>query len=246
VVEAVAPGVERLEVGDEVFGVTSIRQAGAFAEYVVADEKNVGLKPPSISFEQAGASTLVSVVAWNALVAKARLSAGQSVFITGCLLPHGAPAVRAGHVGLGPGFIDEHQPPGINLVPISPPLLAPACDVRSILFAGAQAFFEAEAGSIKDMPHRVVAHRDATFPELGQQGTSGDVRLRRNPRLQPFPLFGQCKLPLAAHWQSGRAAGLTGAPDPADRRGLTDIVMLRRRLAAHSTMNRGNHAFTQI
>ena len=37
--------------------------------------------------------------------------------------------------------------------------------------------------------------------------------------LQPFPLFGQCKLPLAAHWQSGRAAGLTGAPDPADRRG---------------------------
>jgi hypothetical protein len=56
------------------------------------------------------------------------------------------------------------------------------------------------------MPHRVVssgAHRDATFPELGQQGTQGDVRLRRNPLLQPFPLFGQCKLPLAADWQSG-------------------------------------------
>jgi hypothetical protein len=63
---------------------------------------------------------------------------------------------------------------------------------------------------------------------------------------KPFPLFGQCKLPLAADWQSGWAAGLTAAPDPADRRGPTDIVMLRRRLAAHSTMNRGNHAFTQI
>ncbi len=94
VVEAVGPGVERLKVGDEVFGVTSIRQAGAFAEYVVADEKNVGLKPPSISFEQAAALTLVSLTAWNALVAKARLRAGQSVFIAGCLGGVGRSAVQ--------------------------------------------------------------------------------------------------------------------------------------------------------
>ena len=94
VVEAVGPGVERLKVGDEVFGVTSIRQAGAFAEYVVADEKNVGLKPPSISFEQAAALTIVGLTAWNALVAKARLRAGQSVFITGCLGGVGRSAVQ--------------------------------------------------------------------------------------------------------------------------------------------------------
>jgi len=94
VVEAVGPGVERLKVGDEVFGVTSIRQAGAFAEYVVADEKNVGLKPSSISFEQAAALTIVSLTAWNALVAKARLSAGQSVIITGCLGGVGRSAVQ--------------------------------------------------------------------------------------------------------------------------------------------------------
>ena len=56
-------------------------------------------------------------------------------------LPHGTAAVRAGHVGLGPGLIDEDQPRGINLVLVSPPLLAPACDVWSILLAGAQAFF---------------------------------------------------------------------------------------------------------
>jgi NADPH:quinone reductase-like Zn-dependent oxidoreductase len=55
VVEAVGSGVERLKVGDKVFGLTTIRQAGSFAEYVVADEKNVGLKPSSISFEQAAA-----------------------------------------------------------------------------------------------------------------------------------------------------------------------------------------------
>ena len=85
VVDAVGPGVARPKVGDEVFGVVSIPQAGAFAEYVVADEKNVGLKPSSLSFEQAAALTIVSLTAWNALVGKARLSAGQSVFISGCL-----------------------------------------------------------------------------------------------------------------------------------------------------------------
>ena len=93
-VEAVGPGVKRLKLGDEVFGVTSIRQAGAFAEYVVADEKNAALKPPSISFEQAAALTVVSVTAWNALVAKAKLRAGQSVFITGCLGGVGRSAVQ--------------------------------------------------------------------------------------------------------------------------------------------------------
>ena len=94
VVDAVGPGVERLKVGDEVFGITSIRQAGALAEYVVADEKNVGLKPSSISFEQAAALTIVSLTAWNALVGKARLRAGQSVFITGCLGGVGRSAVQ--------------------------------------------------------------------------------------------------------------------------------------------------------
>ena len=54
VVEAVGPGVNWLRAGDEVFGVTSIPQAGAFAEYV-ADEKNIGLKPPSVSSEQMAA-----------------------------------------------------------------------------------------------------------------------------------------------------------------------------------------------
>lgn len=42
VVEAVGPGVERLKVGDNVFSVTSIREAGAFANDVVADEKTLG------------------------------------------------------------------------------------------------------------------------------------------------------------------------------------------------------------
>ena len=94
VVDAVGPGVARLKVGDEVFGVTSLRLAGAFAEYVVAEERNVWLKPPSVPFEEVAASTIVSLTAWNALVTKAKLSAGQSVFINGCLGGVGRSAVQ--------------------------------------------------------------------------------------------------------------------------------------------------------
>jgi NADPH:quinone reductase-like Zn-dependent oxidoreductase len=94
VVEAVGPGVERRKVGDEVLGVTAISRAGAFAEFVIADEKNTALKPSSISFEQAAALTIVSLTAWNALNAKAKLKAGQSVFITGCLGGVGRSAVQ--------------------------------------------------------------------------------------------------------------------------------------------------------
>ena len=97
-IEAVGPGVQRLKAGDEVFGVTSIRQAGAFAGYVVADEKNVGLKPPSVSFENAAAAGIVSVTAWNALVDKTKLKTGQWVFITGCLGGVGRAAVQLAHM----------------------------------------------------------------------------------------------------------------------------------------------------
>jgi NADPH:quinone reductase-like Zn-dependent oxidoreductase len=93
-VDAVGPGVEGFKAGDEVLGASPISKAGAFAEFVVADEKNVTLKPPSISFEQAAALTIVSVTAWNGLVAKAKLKAGQSVFITGCLGGVGRSAVQ--------------------------------------------------------------------------------------------------------------------------------------------------------
>lgn len=94
VVEAVGPGVERLKVGDEVFGATSISKAGAFAEFLIADEKNAALKPPSISFELAAALPIVSATAWNGLVAKAKLRTGQSVFINGCLGGVGRSAVQ--------------------------------------------------------------------------------------------------------------------------------------------------------
>lgn len=94
IVDAVGPGTVRLEVGDAVVGVATIPAAGAFAESVIAEEKNTVLKAPSISFEQAAALTLVAVTAWTGMVQRAQVRAGQSVFIAGCLGGVGRAAVQ--------------------------------------------------------------------------------------------------------------------------------------------------------
>ncbi len=94
VVEALGPQVTRLKVGDEVFGAAGIKESGAFAEALVADEKTVFLKPRSLSFDAAAALPIVSASAWTALIDKAKLQSGQRVFINGCLGGVGRVAVQ--------------------------------------------------------------------------------------------------------------------------------------------------------
>ena len=51
------------------------------------------------------------------------------------------PAPQGGHVGLGPGLVDEDQALRIDLALILLPLRAPARDVRTVAFAGDHGFF---------------------------------------------------------------------------------------------------------
>jgi hypothetical protein len=51
------------------------------------------------------------------------------------------PAVRAGHVGLRPGLVDEDQALGINASLMAPPPGPLARDVGPLLLGGAQSFF---------------------------------------------------------------------------------------------------------
>jgi|SRR5580658_7261814 len=94
VVDAVGPGVTLHKAGDAVFGVSEIRAAGAFADYLVISEKGAYRKPPSVSFELAGALPMASVTAWSGVVDRAHVRAGQSVFIAGCLGGIGRSAVQ--------------------------------------------------------------------------------------------------------------------------------------------------------
>ena len=82
VVEAVAPGVNRFRVGDEVFGMPLFpRAAGAYAEYVAAPARQLARKPARLDHVEAGGLSLAGLTAWQAMVDIADVKAGQRVLI---------------------------------------------------------------------------------------------------------------------------------------------------------------------
>jgi NADPH:quinone reductase-like Zn-dependent oxidoreductase len=83
-VERVGEGVAQFKTGDAVFGAVGMKASGAFAEVVVADAKHLTKKPEGLSFDEAAALPIVGVTALQALD-KAKITAGQSVFINGAL-----------------------------------------------------------------------------------------------------------------------------------------------------------------
>jgi NADPH:quinone reductase-like Zn-dependent oxidoreductase len=97
-VMSVGPGVTRFKTGDEVFGMARLKQSGAFGHAVVTNEAFLVHKPASLSFENAACLATPGVTAWNGLVDKARLQAGQHVFINGCM--GGPDCTHAGGHGL--------------------------------------------------------------------------------------------------------------------------------------------------
>jgi NADPH:quinone reductase-like Zn-dependent oxidoreductase len=81
VVEATGPGVTRLKKGDEVYARPDLARNGAYAEYIVAKESEVALKPKSVDHVQAAAIPLAALTAWQALFDTGGLKAGQKVLI---------------------------------------------------------------------------------------------------------------------------------------------------------------------
>jgi NADPH:quinone reductase-like Zn-dependent oxidoreductase len=81
---SVGPGVTRFKPGDAVFGMARLKQGGAFGNAVITDETFMARKPDAVSFEDAACLATPSVTAWTGLVDKARLKAGQHVFVNGC------------------------------------------------------------------------------------------------------------------------------------------------------------------
>jgi NADPH:quinone reductase-like Zn-dependent oxidoreductase len=81
VVTNIGSKVKKFKVGDEVYARPADHRIGTFAEYIAIDEKDAALKPKNLSMEEAASIPLVALTAWQVLVEKAQLTAGQKVFI---------------------------------------------------------------------------------------------------------------------------------------------------------------------
>jgi len=81
VVLRVGERVTQFKAGDEVYASPDDFQVGTFAEYVVVKESALALKPRNLSMEQAASLPLVALTAWQMLVERANIQAGQKVFV---------------------------------------------------------------------------------------------------------------------------------------------------------------------
>lgn len=93
-VVAVGANVADFSPGDPVFGLTHVKTSGALADVVVTPQNFLARKPDPLSFEQAATLGTPGVTAWNGLIDKARLKAGQHVLINGCAGAVGTAAVQ--------------------------------------------------------------------------------------------------------------------------------------------------------
>ncbi|WP_192558593.1 zinc-dependent alcohol dehydrogenase family protein [Pseudomonas allokribbensis] len=85
VIEAVGEGVQGWVPGDEVYalatGIGGVQ--GSLAEFAVVDARLLARKPANLSMREAAGLPLVLITAWEGLVDRARVSAGQKVLIHG-------------------------------------------------------------------------------------------------------------------------------------------------------------------
>jgi NADPH2:quinone reductase len=82
-VEETSPDVTAFKPGDEVYGMVGGVGGlqGTLAEYIAADADLLARNPANLSMREAAALPLIAITAWEGLVDRARVQAGQTVLI---------------------------------------------------------------------------------------------------------------------------------------------------------------------
>jgi NADPH:quinone reductase-like Zn-dependent oxidoreductase len=130
VVEQVGHDVTRFKPGDEVYGMTGGVGGvqGSLAEFAAIDADLLASKPANLSMREAAALPLIFITAWEGLIDRASLGAGQKVLIHGGaggvghvaiqiarafganVFATGSAALRATIEDFGAVFIDRNTP----------------------------------------------------------------------------------------------------------------------------------------
>jgi NADPH:quinone reductase-like Zn-dependent oxidoreductase len=130
VVELTGREVTRFKPGDEIYGMTGGVGGvqGSLAEFAAVDADLLALKPANLSMREAAALPLIVITAWEGLIDRAGLKAGQKVLIHGGaggvghvaiqiarafgaeVFATGSPSQRATIEGFGAVFIDRDSP----------------------------------------------------------------------------------------------------------------------------------------
>jgi NADPH:quinone reductase-like Zn-dependent oxidoreductase len=98
-VEAIGPGVTGFRPGDEVYGmiggVGGVQ--GSLAEYAAVDAALLARKPVNLSMREAAALPLIVITAWEGLIDRAHVTAGQKVLVQGGAGGVGHVAIQIAH-----------------------------------------------------------------------------------------------------------------------------------------------------
>lgn len=81
VVIDVGKNVSKFKLGDAVYARPGQGDAGSLAEFAIVNERELALKPHSISHKQAASIPLAGLTAWQAIRVKAALKKGQKILI---------------------------------------------------------------------------------------------------------------------------------------------------------------------
>src|SRR3954470_24166810 len=82
-VAALGEGVTAVGVGESVYGMNDWFGAGAQAEFCLARSADVARKPASVDHAHAAVTPISALTAWQGLIDRARIAAGQHVLIHG-------------------------------------------------------------------------------------------------------------------------------------------------------------------
>ncbi|MFC3196528.1 zinc-dependent alcohol dehydrogenase family protein [Parapedobacter deserti] len=92
---ALGLGVENFKIGDQVYYSPEIFKGyGSYAQYHVAHESIIGLKPKNLSHLEAATLPLAAGTAWEMLVSRAQLRINQSILVHGGAGGVGIPTIQ--------------------------------------------------------------------------------------------------------------------------------------------------------